>query len=175
MTSLRFAAPRIKHGNTSSTNVTFPVPNKWSRQTRTQKKTSKNITKQSQVTSFVQFKTLHTPISSTKAFLRLLASVKILQRVHSRPARSVCSFNGCTLSDRQLLPYHWATSILPKGKNKQVEIEIVWNCMKLFCPCWYHRYLFLGSKYTTYTIHCPFIGDASVYSAASDAARTRDW
>ena len=169
MTSLRFAAPRIKHGNTSSTNVTFPVPNKWSRQTRTQKK---NITKQSQVTSFVQFKTLHTPISSTKAFLRLLASVKILQRVHSRPARSVCSFNGCTLSDRQLLPYHW--SILPKGKNKQVEIEIVWNCMKPFCPCWYHRYLFLGSKYTTYTIH-PFIGDASVYSAASDAARTRDW
>ena len=62
-----------------------------------------------------------------------------------------------------------------KEKNKQVEIEIVWNCMKLFCPCWYHRYLFLGSKYTTYTIHCPFIGDASVYSAASDAARTRDW
>lgn len=112
MTSLCFAA-RIKHGNTSSTNVTFPVPNKWSVQTRT-KKTSQNNHRWLPLSNSGPY--TH-PISWTKAFLRLLASVKILQRVHSRPARSVCSFNGCTLSDRQRLPYDWATSILPKGKK----------------------------------------------------------
>lgn len=145
MTSLCFAA-RIKHGNTSSTNVTFPVPNKWSVQTRTKK----NITKQSQVTSFVQFRTLHTPnfldqsLSETPGFSENSAT-------GSQSACQISMFFQRMHVIRSSTFALWLGHInfTERKKNKQVEIEIVWNCMKLFCPCWYHRYLFLGSKYTT--------------------------
>ena len=125
VTSLCLANARIKHGNTSSTNVTFPVPNKWSRQTRTQTRTQKHILKQSQVTSFVQFRFLQT---NTHFFDQSFSETPGFSENSATGSQSACQISMFFqrmhfLRSNQLLAYHWATSISLKEKDKQLEIK----------------------------------------------------